>query len=609
MTMLKTPSTKQWPLLSSLLDRGYILYIDYAVAEKILNGISLSECLGAFLCYLSMAMRAGHLCVRIQHTDLYPDPQQLLREIRENDHQLSNKELEDFTALIIQGSKGLPPELYTDVDKLENHSDSVTPIYRLQTLFYLQRFWAEETAFVEQFQHLIGTDPDIIPDQKALQEQMKTLKDRLLPEQAKAILMACQKRFSIVCGGPGTGKTYTAGLIIKTYWESISPEQRKRCEIALAAPTGKAAANLQNSLNQAIGDLSGFPFIQAKTLHGLMNIRGSTSHHRENPSLLTADLIVIDESSMIDLHLLSRLFMSLKPGARLILLGDPHQLPPVSAGALFSDLITYLSRESPDNVVALDKCLRAELQAIVDFAELVKYGDHDSALKMLVGQPKGIRRLSFSAQENDYGVQKQLLAHTLPLINQRQLNRDTSPQQVLEAFSRFRILSPVREGPLGVNTLNALFMRHLMTGMENGGLFFAPIMLTHNDYRLGLFNGEVGVLVRHNINKSHDSAVQAGDYALFCGKSGETGDVRRIAALLLPAYEYAYCLSVHKSQGSEFDHVLLLMPEGAELFGREVFYTGVTRARKQLDIWGTDATLSATLAKQSHRLSGLSVRL
>ncbi len=171
---------------------------------------------------------------------------------------------------------------------------------------------------------------------------------------------------------------------------------------------------------------------------------------------------------------------------------------------------------------------------------------------------------------------------------------EQNPKELLEAFQRFRILTPLRKGPYGVETLNRTLVRHYLSKTDQW--FVAPIMLVNNDYRLELWNGEVGILVRRK-----SEHIQEGDFAIF-PKRG------KVPALLLPKYEYAYCLSVHKSQGSEFDHVLLLMPEGSEVFGRELLYTAATRARKKLEVWGSDEVLEKTINTQSHRLSGISHR-
>jgi exodeoxyribonuclease V alpha subunit len=170
------------------------------------------------------------------------------------------------------------------------------------------------------------------------------------------------------------------------------------------------------------------------------------------------------------------------------------------------------------------------------------------------------------------------------------------PREMMDAFNRFRILSPLRKGPHGVEAINELFLKKPSHA--------APIILTKNDRGLELFNGETGVLIRKDLSKPH---FQEGDYAIFPGDRPDA--IKRVPAVLLPPFEYAYCLSVHKSQGSEFDHVLLMLLEGSENFGNQVLYTGVTRAKRKLEIWCSLATLKKTLSHKSQRLSGISERI
>lgn len=566
-------------------------YVDYALACLLLKDHpDADEGAAALIAYLSLAARAGHLCVSINGCTLMPDPANLLENI----------ESEELSQLILQGVKTLPLSLLTDVVSSDVDRCPTSPVCKLGNFLYLQRYWRQESTVIKHFQNVADIPPAIALDLCKVNESLQILEQqhKLLPEQAAAIRIACANSLSIICGGPGTGKTYTAGELIKIYWATMSEQQRQRCEIALAAPTGKAAANLQKSLKRAVGDIAGFPSVQAKTLHALLGVRGTRL--RKDDRKLTADLILVDESSMIDVHLMAYLLAAIKPGARLILLGDRHQLPPVSAGMLFGDLMARPN----DRCVELKTCLRSDLRSIVDFASTINCGNSDEALNILTDGKNGISRLHFEALTVK-GIQKAIVDYAMPFFME---GLSGEPQKLLEAFNKFRILSPLRQGPYGVDALNELFMYCLKYAMRSQEWFVTPILLSTNDHRLELSNGEAGILVRRNAKDRQEGILQEGDYALFSDRDAEHA-VRRIPALLLPQYEYGYCLSVHKSQGSEFDRVLLLMPEGAERFGREVLYTGVTRARKQLDIWGSDVTIRKTIQQPSHRLSGLSQRL
>lgn len=597
-----------WPLIDRMLANRRLSYVDYALAERLLRDYpEAGQPAAAFICNLSTAVREGHLCIRIDAQNLFPDPRISWAETGEvNDPlqcQISENDFQSLTQLIIQGSKELPSGLLSEVsDKTQ------APICRFGKLFYFQRYWYYETLFIEHLRKLLVNLPSITFDDAAVAKRLNILEQSnlLLKEQTHAISTACQNSLTIICGGPGTGKTYTAGHLIKVYWESLSLDQRERCEIALAAPTGKAAANLQQSISRAVDKIEGFKPIKAKTLHSLLGIRHSTVPKDSPTALLTADLLLVDESSMIDVQLMSHLFSSLKPGARLVLLGDPHQLPPVSAGMLFTDMVGNL----PQNVTTLNKCLRTELRTIVEFASTVNQGHSNAALQMLSSGLHGIDHIVLN-EENVKNSQQDIMNEALPYYS-LQAVEETNPDSLLNMFNRFRILSPLRKGPFGVDTINDKIWKQILQKQikeQKDQLVVLPIMLVSNDYRLELFNGEVGVLVRFpQKDKDGDFGLRKGDYALFYNRNSGEDPIRKIPALLLPKFEYAYCLSVHKSQGSEFDHVIMLLPKGAEIFGREVLYTALTRAKKKLEIWGSNKTLQETIERRSQRLSGISER-
>lgn len=503
--------------LECLLKNEAIAYIDYLLAIRLDPTCSDTA---FFIAFLSKSSREGHLCVSVNENEITPTP-----------HEAFNKNQ------IVQGSKA--------IDHL--------PIIQVGTFFYFQKNWKRESLFMENFQRIKKMEPfyKVTPE----------ISENLLPEQKSALIKACENSFTIITGGPGTGKTFTAGEIIKAFWKGLTLEDQSKVKIALAAPTGKAASNLQNSIHRAIPEIC----CQAQTLHSLLGIK-----KRNTPVILGADLILVDECSMIDALIMSELLNSIKAGARLIFLGDPYQLPPVESGNLFSDMIDLC----PEHVVHLKTCLRSDLKGILDFADAVNQGKDKEALQILNSNAGGISFIPFPDSTLRFS-QKALLEYACPFFNH---------------YDTFRILSPLRQGPYGVNELNALFENYFR---KNTHPFSAPIIITSNDPQLELFNGETGVLY-HYPNEP--------EYALFQTPKGP----RKIPAILLPTYEYAYALSVHKSQGSEFDHILLLLPEGSEHFGRQVLYTAATRARTRLEIISTPDILTRTITTLTHRLSGLS---
>lgn len=592
----------RWPFLDIFLAQKRLSYLDYVLVYRLLrNYPDVGQEVALFLCHLALATKEGHLCVHVTEEGLNPSVVQLWRN--EEGHALPTEEAQVLTQIVLTGAQQVPDGIITTLQK---HSEWLphTPICREGNDFYLQKYWIFETLFLKYLKRHLKTPITLTLDAEKIRKNVDRLcHDKiLLEEQAQAIKQGCLNSLTLVTGGPGTGKTYTAGHLIKVFWQNLSEEQRKSCHIVLTAPTGKAAANLQHSLSRVAATLEGFPAIQAKTLHSLLGIK--QGFFQQESRRLTADLIVVDESSMIDVRIMACLFESLKPGSRLILLGDKHQLPSVEAGSIFVDLIqlqhTYPNLNIP--CVFLSVCLRVELKSLIEFAQLVNQGLAQDVLDYLnQSHDQGVKRLQLSSDKKD--AQREFLIHVLPFFPSL-IKPGQQPEQLLNLFQSIRLLSPIRKGPFGVEALNQLIWQKLCQNAPMNGWFAIPIIIAMNDYRQELFNGETGVLMR----KLPLQAVGVEDYVLFPSRQ-EGGQVRRLSALLLPKYEFAYCLSVHKSQGSEFDRVVLVLPEGAELFGREVFYTAITRARKFIEIYGSDAVILKTVMQQGVRLSGIAQRL
>lgn len=591
----------KWPLLEKQLNQKRISYFDYLLTCRLLRDHpQATQETAFFICHLILAAKEGHLCIQIKNHQLAPSIRQLWSG--ESELPLSDDEAGLFLKLILNGSQSIPETLITffDASLLRQKIWPSTPICCYQHCFYLQRHWILESQFLHHLAKQVQTEPKIKidPDRLTSDLSMMLEKGELNKEQSQAIFQSCSHSLCLITGGPGTGKTYTAGQLIRLFWNHLTPEEQSNCQIILAAPTGKAAANLQKSLGKAVADLHGFPNLQARTLHALLNLNRSSSN---NPSLrLTADLIVVDESSMIDIKVMGRLLESIKTGSRLVLLGDPHQLPSVEAGSLFVDL-NHLSRSHPlIPSTHLKTCLRAELKSMIEFARLVNLGEADHAIAALNQSTPGLSRLHFDPDPKK--AQKELISYYVRWLPSL-IKSNEEAGSLIEAFNAIRLLSPMRKGPFGFDTLNQLIWQHICQNSSGGGSLAIPIMVVSNDYCLDLYNGETGLLIRKLPLKTD----AAEDYALFPCRNHE-GQMRRFSPLQLPKYELAYCLSVHKSQGSEFERILLALPEGAERFGREIFYTAITRARRQIEIYGSDPTIQKTISHQEIRLSGITSR-
>jgi exodeoxyribonuclease V alpha subunit len=520
---------------------------------------------------------------------------------------LSSEELEELRAWIREGMEELPPALFTEILQ-ESQKIPQTFLCKYRDFLYLQRYWVEESYVASGVRRWLKEKPALTVDMERVRGELEHLS--LLPEQMSAIESGCRSCLTVLCGGPGTGKTYTAAQFVKVYWESLHPTQRMGCNIVLTAPTGKAAMHLQNGLTRALNQEAGqegtyekklIP-TQSKTLHSLLHGYKKSSFNQPLLQKLAVDLVIVDESSMIDAQMMGKLLDAVPSGARLLFIGDPYQLPPVATGAPFAELIHFLEKNAPQQVVSLKTSLRMELRSLVDLAEKIHEGRVEEVIKMLSDDKSAI---SFSPLQNSLPSEVRKTQKKIIDKVDRQSRLDKDPISALRNMNTFRLLSPIRKGPYGVDTLNALCYEQAIARVEREIPFIIPFILVHTDNRLRLYNGEVGILVRtlHDNNRGPYMLAE-GDYALFPAGEGNA-PFRKVPALLLPAYEYAYCLSVHKSQGSEFDEVLLLMPSGSEMFGREILYTAATRARKKLEIWGEVNVIEEAINRRSFRMSGM----
>jgi len=598
----------EWPLLEKLLMGQRLEYVDFALAKRILNRVSINdEAMAAFICHLSIAMRQGHLCVNIDRNGIIPSVDSLWTVNHEDVEVFPDewdRQKQELEFLIHLGAQKIAPPLLAEASANDEVSLKA-PICKRKSNYYFQRYWLLESAFFRSLRQLLN---ETNPHPRLTLEKVRMTLDELvsthslLPEQAMAILQSCENCLTVITGGPGTGKTHTAGIFLKIFWENLSHEQKKECQIELAAPTGKATANLEASIKRAMGEVKDFPLLTGKTLHALLGVK-KRIFKRKISKVIPADILLVDESSMIDAQMMVELFDSIRPGCRLIMLGDRFQLPPVESGSLFSDLVSYLIVEpaQKNKVTELKTCLRAELKEIIVLAEKVKQGKSEEALEMMHGNHgKGLRYVPLEKMTSPKEIREHLLSYALshfPVVN----GIPSDPLELLVEFSKFRILVPLRKGMLGIEELNALFFQQLLARSRHSECTVFPIMIAKNDQHLGVFNGEVGLLVSFKDKKQND-------YALFTGRDAKQS-IRKIPSLMLPKFEYAFCLSVHKSQGSEFDHVVMVLPEGSEAFGRESLYTGITRARRSIEIWSSESVFKQMMSRLTARHSGVKDRL
>ncbi|MFZ2950042.1 MAG: exodeoxyribonuclease V subunit alpha [Desulfuromonadaceae bacterium] len=416
--------------------------------------------------------------------------------------------------------------------------------------------------------------------------------------QRSAARMALTRRFSVISGGPGTGKTVTVARILALLLDVAGDSAP---EISLAAPTGKAALRLHQSIIQAADRLDLPDNIRERlpasvsTIHRLLGVqaRGGYRHNRDNR--LSCDILVVDEASMVDLQLMASLLEALRDDARVILLGDRNQLASVEAGAVLADIcdsagpaavpVTQLTKSyrfgDDSGIAALSRLINSGES--VAAMELLKSGGHPDILWRQLPTGRAFEDAFKTAAREGYAGYA----------------RAASPAEALQELGSFRVLSPHRSGPYGVENLNNLSLGALTAERRNDPRRFSmmPVTITGNNYELGLFNGDTGV-----------SAESDGGAAVWF--ESPDGGLRHLSPLRLPPSDAAFALTVHKSQGSEFDRVLLILPDHlSEVLTRELLYTAVTRARSHIEIWGTEEVIRQSVERRTLRTSGLVERL
>ena len=586
---------KHWPKLYDWVVEGKLGHADYRLAEILLGSHSkASQEEAAFICYLSYAARCGHLCIVFEGEEVVPKPASLFSE-GDDELGFTDEECALWERLVLKGRPCSDSNLLAQA--LEKPIALKAPIVVKKQndyqFFYLQRFWLYETLFYHHIQRLSAASPSFSLDKSKMDIAIEgaVSGDRLLLGQADAIRVAASHPVSVVTGGPGTGKSYTAGRLIEMVWQAIGELAHQRFEVVLAAPTGKAAANLYTAVSKAIDDEALLKRFSAQTLHALLSMKKDGTRRSDAPPLLSADFIIVDESSMIDAKMFALLLSAVKEGARLVFLGDAHQLPAVEGGSLFADLID--AKLVP--VATLTHCMRTESKAILDLAAAINAGSWEGVKPALHTTESGVKYHPLGKEDF-----LQRAAKACPPV----VIGVDDPVELLHRFSKFRVLTPVRRGPFGVDTLNQKLAELQLEELAPYDRVALPIIVVVNDYKLELYNGDTGIVVCHkSALRNGFFRFTQGDFALFPSTDGSV--CRTTPAFLLPKVELAFCLSVHKSQGSEFDEVLLALPDTRQLWGREVLYTAVTRAKKILEVWGSDESLKKTILASSRRVSSL----
>jgi exodeoxyribonuclease V alpha subunit len=505
------------------------------------------------------------------------------------------------------------------------------------SLLYLDRYWREERQ--------VAIDLESRSDQPAPGVDMERLSEglaRLFPgtgpdDQRLAAACAVLRLFSVIAGGPGTGKTTTVARVLALLDEQAEATGAPAPLVALAAPTGKAAARLEEAVHTAASALdvsdstrARLRIVSALTLHRLLGWRPDSNnrfrHNRHNR--LPHDVVIVDETSMVSLSLMARLVEAVRAGTRLVLVGDPEQLASVEAGAVLGDIVgpaasgllmrpeaakrlahvtaSKVVIASPpagatvgDGIVVLQQMHRFG-GAIASLAEAVRQGDADRAIRVLKAGTDDVRWIPEEVAAPGGGATMVPIREAVVYAGRRvtEAARAGDARGAIDALGAFRVLCAHRRGPQGVEAWMSWVEGWLaaeIDGYAVEGRWYVgrPLLVTDNDYGLRLFNGDTGVVI----------AARSGGVAAVFERRGE---LLEFSPSRLAAVDTVYAMTVHKSQGSQFDAVAVVLPDPASpILTRELLYTAITRARRHLTLAGSEEAVRAAVNRPISRASGL----
>lgn len=566
------------------------------------------------------------------------------------------------------------------IEALQSHAigapNSSAPLVLDGSLLYLRRHWRSEQQISEAIQarcrpldvsakNAADISTQIFADDASSGSNVSG-ENNADTWQKTAALNCALHQFGVITGGPGTGKTWTVTRMLSLHLLLAQQAGKNLPRIAMAAPTGKAAARLTEALQSALPHMSVADDIRAAlpdeavTLHRLlaMGMNGQPGYHRQRT--LPFDVIVIDEASMIDVGLMAQLVDALDQHTALYLVGDRDQLASVQAGSVFADVcgpaanifsadVAERLAQAGCDTLPTDENVSAVDSAVVRLQKVHRFAG-DSAIATLaeacrsnnVEAVTALQHAQLSEQKEGEQTESELtwlMANVEAGAADAAINTDTkqsaaeiivqtmlahyaalidaaangeSPAALLKQFSQFRALAATRRGPLGIEQLNAAFEQQLQR--QHG---FAPdqwfpgkaVLLKHNDWNMRLFNGDIGIAVMDTEQSDANQPNGSRDQIRIAFPAAD-GGIKLIAPTRLPAYEPAWAMTIHKSQGSEFDHVLLILPEqDSPVLTRELLYTGITRARTKLTLAASDEQLRMCFEKPVYRASGLYERL
>ena len=555
-----------------------------------------------------------------------------------------------------ENRSGMPPLTDADIATLRQHAmvaveDSTqnTPfVLDAGNRFYMRRNFAHERDAAALIRARRAADvDDAISTSADLEADLDTLFHGVRSEdvapQRDAVRDVVGRKLFVLTGGPGTGKTTTVLRMLLM----LQRQAARPLTVQIAAPTGKAAQRLVQSLRQGKvslrshpdaplpqewhGLLDTVPDSEALTLHRLLGFQPwRNAFRRSARDPIAADVVIVDEASMVDLAMLHALLAAVRPDATLILVGDADQLTSVATGSVLMDMVTAMESEAAGDLVRLKHSFRAE-QYLVAINEAVRAGDSAALSDAFdaAGDNAVQRRIEDAAQ-----LRAQLARWTRQLAATEGLRPTLSPIETIgdsqeaandigstranlvrsafAALGQRQLLCALREGGFGTVAINGLLERLLRKAWdvaENAEWYPGrAIIITRNDYGAGLFNGDIGLCLADNVGNLRvwfEAAEQAS------GSDASTTAMRSFAPNSLPMHEPAFAITIHKSQGSEYQRVAVLLPPDADnrILSRQLLYTGLSRAKAEVELWATDAARATTLAMELSRVGGLGPRI
>lgn len=560
------------------------------------------------LCLLGLAIRApriGHVCVDL--LDLTDVERRCFNEVIGEAPDSDGVDLVDRLTTALNSSP------------LLNATEPSAAIAVLdETLFYLQRMWKEEINVFQQLRAAMTQQDREIDAREAaaLDEFFEPLPGNEVDYQRRGAERALTSRLTLISGGPGTGKTRTVARTLCVLLKSHA-DTNKNLVVRLAAPTGKAASRLAEAI-QAEVENTGLEesltqqlfALEPVTIHRLLGVNHDGSFQRNADTPIVADVIVVDESSMVSLSTMNSLIDAIAPTTRLILVGDPYQLASVDAGAVFGDIVRGITStanaDQNSALVVLQRTHRFSQDSVTaKLATAVVAGETRDALEVLdqfgSSPDSEVRWLPNEGHISVGGIEQttvglEALDHASTVI---EAARNQQPDEALALLASFKILCGTRHGERGMYQWNHAIeagLRDRYHDLIRGQWYVGrPVIMTRNDYQLNLFNGEVGV------------TVETDDGVKVVFQDGES--LRFVDPILLTDVESQWAMTIHKSQGSEYGHAVVVLPEPpSPILTRELLYTGLTRAKPRVTIAATVTSIQLSIDTPVRRASGLTRR-